>query len=64
MAALFREHRVLPVREMGSENDEAARRKVQQIAEDCETRLLLQVRKPEAVGLEWVKSVVKEAAVS
>lgn len=52
MAALFREHRVAPVLETG-EDEAAARRRVQGVAEDCEMRLLLQVRRPEMVGLVW-----------
>ena len=54
MVALFRKHRVEVVPEKG-EGEEEARERALEVVRDSSIVLLLQMRKPESVGLRWVE---------
>lgn len=55
LAALFRDHRVEPVPEAGETMQEAYRR-VKEMSEDIEQRLLSEMREPEKISLRWYKA--------
>lgn len=54
MAGLFHRHRVEIVKEDG-ENQEEAEKRVKELLDDSAMVLLLQLMKPEKVGLRWVR---------
>ena len=54
MSALFHEHRVRATRKDG-ESEADARKRVMKVVNDNEMVLLLQMVRPEAAALEWVK---------
>jgi hypothetical protein len=54
IATLFRDHRIEILRE-GGESKEEAERRVQEVVDDSAMVLLLQILRPESVGLKWVR---------
>lgn len=54
MVSLFRKHRIEVVPEKG-ESAEEARRRAEKSVWDSEIVLLLQMKKPELVGVKWVE---------
>ena len=63
MAALFRTHRVEPVPDRG-ESMESARVRTMAVVNDSSMRLLLQMAKPERVGLRWISQEPRTCAHS
>ncbi|KAJ4344829.1 uncharacterized protein N0V89_012573 [Didymosphaeria variabile] len=57
LAALFRDHRVEPVPEVGESMQEACRR-VKTMSEDIEQRLLSEMREPENIALRWFRAQI------